>query len=84
VTRAQRAALLAVRAYQLALAPFAGGACRFQPTCSAYAFEAIERHGAMRGGWLAIRRVVRCHPWGPSGLDAVPMERQIGTTRAAR
>lgn len=68
----QRASLFAVRAYQLALAPFAGGACRFEPSCSAYALEAIERHGARRGLWLAIRRVARCGPWSEAGLDPVP------------
>lgn len=46
--------------------------CRFLPTCSAYAVEAIERHGAWRGGWLALRRVTRCHPWGAHGVDPVP------------
>jgi putative membrane protein insertion efficiency factor len=46
--------------------------CRFHPSCSAYALEALERHGAVRGGWLATRRVARCHPWGGSGLDPVP------------
>lgn len=49
--------------------------CRFTPTCSAYAIEAIERHGAWRGGWLALRRLGRCHPWGRFGLDPVPDER---------
>jgi len=67
-----RAALVAVRAYQLALAPFAGGACRFHPTCSAYALEALTEHGVWRGGKLALARVAKCHPLGPSGVDAVP------------
>ena len=61
-----------VRAYQLALSPFAGGACRFHPTCSEYAMEAITTHGLARGGWLAIRLVSRCHPFGGHGLDPVP------------
>jgi uncharacterized protein len=62
-----------VRAYQVALSPFAGGACRFTPSCSAYAIEAIQQHGAVRGLWLAITRVVRCHPWGGFGHDPVPL-----------
>ena len=48
------------------------GHCRFTPTCSAYAFAAVQRHGVVRGGWLAIRRLGRCHPWGASGFDPVP------------
>ena len=62
---------LLIRAYQVALSPFAGGACRFTPSCSAYAIEAIERHGAWRGGLMALRRIGRCHPWGPAGFDPV-------------
>jgi putative membrane protein insertion efficiency factor len=69
---ARRFALLLVHAYQLLLSPFAGGACRFEPSCSAYAAEAIEIHGALRGGWLAVRRVARCHPFATPGLDPVP------------
>ena len=65
-------ALVLVRAYQLALGPFARGACRFHPTCSAYALEAIERHGAIRGLALTLRRLARCHPLGASGYDPVP------------
>jgi len=72
LTPGVRAALVAVRAYQLALAPFAGGACRFHPTCSAYALEALTEHGVWRGGKLALARVAKCHPLGPSGVDAVP------------
>jgi putative membrane protein insertion efficiency factor len=65
-----------IRGYQLTLSPFFGGACRFVPSCSAYAREAIERHGAWRGSWLALRRLSRCHPLGSSGLDPVPPMRE--------
>jgi putative membrane protein insertion efficiency factor len=67
-----RVALIVVRAYQLVLAPFAGGACRFEPSCSAYAVEAVQQHGAWRGLALAMRRVGRCHPFGSHGFDPVP------------
>jgi putative membrane protein insertion efficiency factor len=63
---------LPVRAYRLVLSPRIGQSCRYQPTCSAYAMEALERHGALRGGWLTLRRIARCHPWGGSGIDNVP------------
>jgi len=61
-----------VRAYQLLLSPFAGGACRFEPSCSAYATTAIEEHGLGRGLRLALRRVARCHPFAEPGFDPVP------------
>jgi putative membrane protein insertion efficiency factor len=67
-----RIAILLVRAYQLLLSPFAGGACRFEPTCSAYAIRAIEDHGASRGLWLALGRLARCHPFARPGIDPVP------------
>lgn len=63
---------LPIRAYRLVLSPWVGMHCRYQPTCSAYALEALERHGALRGTWLAARRILRCHPWGSSGFDPVP------------
>ena len=68
-----RTALLAVvRFYQRAISPALPPRCRFYPTCSAYALEAIERHGAARGSWLALRRLVKCAPWHPGGVDLVP------------
>lgn len=63
---------LPVRAYRLLLSPWVGHNCRFTPTCSAYALEALARHGALRGGGLALRRILRCHPWGGRGVDEVP------------
>jgi putative membrane protein insertion efficiency factor len=68
-----RALLIAlIRVYQLFVSPLLGNHCRFYPSCSQYAREAIEQHGALRGGWLAIRRLLRCHPWHPGGVDPVP------------
>lgn len=61
-----------VRGYQLTLSPVLGGACRYYPSCSAYAIEALEKHGALRGGWLAMTRIGRCHPFRPGGFDPVP------------
>jgi uncharacterized protein len=61
-----------VRAYQYALSPMLGQHCRFHPSCSAYAAEAIERHGAAHGVWLAMKRIARCHPWHAGGYDPVP------------
>lgn len=58
--------------YRNAISPLVGANCRFQPTCSKYAEEALRKHGAFKGGWLAIRRIGRCHPWGGSGYDPVP------------
>lgn len=63
---------LPVKAYRLIFSPWVGHNCRYQPTCSQYALEALETHGGLRGGWLALRRILRCHPWGSSGHDPVP------------
>jgi len=61
-----------IDAYRLLLSPFFGTQCRFLPTCSAYAREAIDVHGALRGSWLTLRRIAKCHPWHPGGIDNVP------------
>lgn len=62
----------AIRAYRYFISPMFGSSCRFHPSCSRYALEAIERHGNARGGWLALRRLLKCHPWHEGGLDPVP------------
>jgi putative membrane protein insertion efficiency factor len=67
-----RVLLVLIRGYQVGISPMLPAACRFTPTCSAYAAEAIRRHGAFRGSWLASRRLLRCHPWGGTGYDPVP------------
>ena len=69
---AQRVVLGAIRGYQLLFSSIYSGSCRFLPACSAYASEAVERHGVLRGGALAIRRLMRCHPFGGHGHDPVP------------
>ena len=64
-----------VRAYRLLLSPWLGSACRFEPTCSVYALQALERHGATAGSYLAAARLLRCHPWCAGGFDSVPENR---------
>lgn len=71
-TLPRRALAALVRAYQLLLSPLLGPRCRFYPSCSNYTLEALHRHGAMRGSWLAVRRIGRCHPLNEGGLDPVP------------
>lgn len=66
---------LPVRAYRVLGSPWVGHNCRYQPTCSAYALEALHIHGGLKGGYLAARRILRCHPWGKSGYDPVPPRR---------
>lgn len=61
-----------IRLYQWVISPILGPKCRYQPTCSHYAVEAVKKHGPFRGFWLAVRRLARCHPWGGSGWDPVP------------
>ncbi|MDF2234488.1 membrane protein insertion efficiency factor YidD [Albimonas sp. CAU 1670] len=66
---------LPVHAYRLFVSPWLGRNCRFAPSCSEYALEALETHGPLKGGWLALRRISRCHPWGGEGHDPVPPRR---------
>lgn len=64
--------LLLIRIYQITLSPFIGRNCRYTPTCSNYGIEAIKKYGALKGGWLTIKRILSCNPWGGSGYDPVP------------
>ena len=64
--------ILVVRGYQVVLSPHLPASCRYYPSCSQYAIEALEKHGALRGGWLAAKRIARCHPFRPGGFDPVP------------
>ncbi len=78
-----RYVLVAVlRGYRAVVSPIYGDVCRYHPSCSAYALEAVQRHGATKGSWLAVRRVARCHPWAAGGLDPVPDEFTWRTVRA--
>ncbi|HEY7985860.1 MAG TPA: membrane protein insertion efficiency factor YidD [Methylophilaceae bacterium] len=61
-----------IKLYRFAISPMLGSNCRFTPTCSAYALTALQRHGTIKGSWLAIKRISRCHPWHPGGSDPVP------------
>ncbi len=64
--------ILLVRLYQLCISPLTPPSCRFTPTCSQYALEALRKYGPLKGGWLTLRRLAKCHPWGGSGYDPVP------------
>ena len=70
--RPRQLMILAVRGYQVSISPLLPAACRYHPSCSNYAIEAFERHGALRGGWLAARRIARCNPFVAGGFDPVP------------
>ena len=67
-----RLLLMLLAVYRIALSPFLGRNCRFFPSCSDYASEAVTRHGAAKGAWLSVKRITRCHPWHPGGFDPVP------------
>lgn len=64
--------IVIIRFYQIVISPLTPAACRFEPTCSSYSKEALEKHGFIKGSWLAIKRIASCHPWGRSGYDPVP------------
>ncbi len=68
----KRVVLLAIRLYQRAVSPFLPSACRYTPTCSHFSQEAVERYGVIKGGWIGLRRLARCHPLGGNGFDPVP------------
>ncbi len=70
-----RLLVLLLRGYRYAISPLYGQVCRYHPTCSAYALEAVTVHGSLRGSWLAVRRIARCHPWAAGGVDPVPPRR---------
>ena len=72
MTLLARILALPIKGYRLIFSPWVGRSCRFDPTCSAYALIALERHGALKGSWLTVRRILRCHPWGAHGVDDVP------------
>ena len=78
-----RALILALRLYQLTISPLLGPTCRFYPSCSAYAVEAVKRHGVIKGISLALRRLLRCHPWHPGGVDPVPVWKSKSGSPAA-
>jgi putative membrane protein insertion efficiency factor len=71
-----------LRAYRFAISPLYGQVCRYHPSCSAYALEAVTVHGSVKGTWLAVRRVGRCHPWAAGGYDPVP--EKVGPTKTSR
>ena len=77
----KRICIWLIRGYQRFISPLTPPTCRFTPTCSAYAIEAIERFGALKGGFLALRRLLRCHPWGGSGYDPVPEKQEKNNKR---
>ncbi|MFC4351980.1 membrane protein insertion efficiency factor YidD [Fodinicurvata halophila] len=70
-----------IRVYQWVISPVLPASCRYSPSCSAYGVEALRRHGPLRGGWLTLRRILRCHPWGGMGYDPVPEHKGTSSCR---
>ncbi len=68
--------IIPIKAYRLVLSPLLGPSCRFYPTCSSYAIEALKKHGIIRGIWLTIKRLIKCNPWGGQGFDPVPPKKE--------
>ena len=64
--------IIPIKIYQIIISPLLGPSCRFTPTCSQYAVEAIQKYGPVKGSWISIKRIIKCHPWGGSGYDPVP------------
>lgn len=77
----QKLLTLLIRGYRYLISPWLGNHCRFYPSCSHYALDAIEHHGALKGSWLAVARLLRCHPWHPGGYDPVPPSKQKSGTK---
>ena len=84
VSLPRRLAMGLIRGYQALISPILGPSCRFTPTCSMYALTSVERFGVIRGGWLAAKRIGRCHPWNPGGYDPVPDSLQTSATKTTR
>jgi putative membrane protein insertion efficiency factor len=78
-----RLAIGFVRTYRYLISPWLGASCRYSPSCSAYAIEAVTRHGVLRGGWLALKRIARCHPWANPRHDPVPQRQYDGQAERA-
>lgn len=76
--------IILVRFYQAAISPYTPNSCRYQPTCSHYTVEALQKHGLLTGGWLAIKRIASCHPWGGSGFDPVPTKEELKTKNLSK
>ncbi|EHY79164.1 hypothetical protein PstZobell_17217 [Stutzerimonas stutzeri ATCC 14405 = CCUG 16156] len=79
----RKLAVASIKVYQYAISPMMASHCRFYPSCSCYALEAIETHGLFRGGWLSLRRLGRCHPWNPGGYDPVPSQKTSNSSPMA-